>query len=155
MDTKHCRCGHGVEHHDAPILADDGRVLVPHDPRCTVEEDGVVCPCSMLVVGPKWSHYELRVPPRFAQDHVSRSLPTGKLLKQNRQAWTFRVNDEELEEWRSDADLYSDCADPYFMGPEAHSLQRSARKTVERCDELLGTASWFRKATATKTTAPL
>ena len=95
---------------------------------------------SITAKGARGKTYILRVPPLFANSHWERNLLTGELLSpmSNRRPWTFRVNDEELAEWRSDADFYS-FQGRGFLNDSA--IARSARKTVERCDELLGTSS--------------
>ena len=52
------------------------------------------------------------LPAKFAQDHLDRCLPSGELIGQSHAAQRlhFRCNEEELREWISDSNHYSDCA---------------------------------------------
>ena len=80
--------------------------------------------------------YVIDVPATFASDHVDRELPTGKLINRTAKLWTFVCNEDEIIEWYSDADYYSDPAIVASMrsscGPGIIGLQSSARATLKR-----------------------
>lgn len=80
--------------------------------------------------------YVIDVPATFASDHVDRELPSGELIKSTDKLWTFVCNENELIEWYSDADYYSDPAIVASMrsscGPGIIGLQSSARATLKR-----------------------
>lgn len=80
--------------------------------------------------------YTVDIPEAFASDHYERELPTGERVKMTAKLWTFRCTVEELKEWASDADYYSDAVS--MMGPEYFGLQCSARATVKRVAKALG-----------------
>lgn len=82
--------------------------------------------------------YQIDIPACFARDHFERDLPTGECVKQTKRLWTFVCTRDEIDEWRSDADYYSDCAGQgWDMGPGAIGMQSSAQATVKRVDRLL------------------
>ena len=82
--------------------------------------------------------YQIDIPACFASDHFERDLPSGECIKTTKRLWTFVCTFEELEEWLSDADYYSDCAGfGWDMGTEALGMQSSARATVKRVEKLL------------------
>ena len=80
--------------------------------------------------------YVIDVPATFASDHVDRELPSGELIKSTDKLWTVGCNENELIEWYSDADYYSDPAIVASMrsscGPGIIGLQSSARATLKR-----------------------
>ncbi len=80
-------------------------------------------------------------PGTFAQDHMERDLPCGAFLGERSKGpagernpfLSFRCNKEELEEWLSDSQHYSDCASTgWNIGTRGRALglQSSARATV-------------------------
>ena len=75
------------------------------------------------------------IPATFASDHYDRDLPSGTIVRQGDRVWRFRCTVEELNEWLSDAEYYSDCAGQgWCLGTrgEALGLQSSARATAKR-----------------------
>ncbi len=78
--------------------------------------------------------YVIDVPATFASDHVDRELPTGKLVKRTAKLWAFTCNADEIIEWYSDANYYSDPSVVASMrsscGPGIIGLQSSARATL-------------------------
>lgn len=86
--------------------------------------------------------YEIDLPQCFAEDHYSRDLPSGELVRQTDKLWTFICTSPELREWRSDANHYSVCAGQgWDCGPSAIGLQSSAQATVKRIDKLMAAES--------------
>ena len=71
------------------------------------------------------------IPPTFAEDHESRDLPTGKIIKQNSRFWQIEVTWEELTEWASDADYYYwEKKNGGFDAGEYTELAASAKRTL-------------------------
>ena len=82
----------------------------------------------------------LIVPPNFAEDHEVRGLATGILVKSNARGWSFMVTRAEAEEWRSDADLYSDLRfnkEWHDTSASAHAWARGARTARDRAIEVI------------------
>ena len=79
------------------------------------------------------------IPALFASDHNDRDLPCGNLIaKHPRKGWCFDCTKEELEEWLSDSEYYSDCAGRgWDIGYGALALQSSARATATRVRAIL------------------
>jgi len=82
--------------------------------------------------------YEIDIPSLFAEDHsIYRDIWGGELIKQGKNLWRFRCNEEELAEWLSDAEFYSDTEHwKMGMGSEEYTelvpIIRSAQRTVRR-----------------------
>ncbi len=73
----------------------------------------------------------LDVPPVFAEDHdVARCLPTGEFIGIRGGHWRYSCTMEELEEWLSDAEYYSDCTAEGWDFPGQVGMQSSARASV-------------------------
>ena len=86
--------------------------------------------------------YEIDIPSLFAEDHsIYRDIWGGELLKQGKNLWRFRCNEEELAEWLNDARFYSDrenwkgamCSEEYA---ELLPIIKSAERTVKRIKEI-------------------
>jgi len=82
--------------------------------------------------------YQIEIPSLFAEDHsLYRDIPSGDLIKEGKLLWTFRCNEEELAEWISDAEFYSDREHwKMGMGSEDYAyllpIIKSAERTVKR-----------------------
>jgi hypothetical protein len=92
-------------------------------------------PLSTLPVvdNPRWL---IDIPQCFAIDHDERDLPTGIEVKKTKRLITYRCTIEELQEWHSDAEFYSDCAGQGWCMDNAIGLQSSAKATVRRVEKL-------------------
>ena len=86
--------------------------------------------------------YEIDIPSLFAEDHsIYRDIWGGELLKQGKNLWRFRCNEEELAEWLNDAEFYSDrenwkgamCSEDYA---DLLPVIKSAERTVKRLKEI-------------------
>lgn len=75
-------------------------------------------------------------PEKFAEDYdIARGLPTGDNLGSCGRYRLYRCNEEELLEWLSDAEHYSDCAsEGWDFGTRGEQLgmASSARATAKR-----------------------
>jgi hypothetical protein len=86
--------------------------------------------------------YEIDIPSLFAEDHsIYRDIWGGELLKQGKNLWRFRCNEEELAEWLNDAEFYSDREHwKMGMGSEEYAellpIIKSAERTVKRLKEI-------------------
>jgi|TARA_R110000751_G_scaffold229450_5_gene330968 hypothetical protein len=85
--------------------------------------------------------YRICIPPRFFQNHSERdSPPLGKIIERTKRGVVIECNKAEMEEWLSQAQIYSTCAGSTIGGiPVAHhnlGLQASARATVQRIELL-------------------
>ena len=77
--------------------------------------------------------YRIEVPRLFAQDHVDRCLPTGiDQRSQGKRCMVFHATLDEIREWLSDADYYSDCAGQGWGIGNGLAMQASARATRKR-----------------------
>ena len=79
------------------------------------------------------------VPPRFYWDHVDRELPSGKVVRENRNAVHVLVDRETFDEILADARYYATemgewVNDGFGVDPYARSVVRSARATVRRLE---------------------
>ncbi len=89
------------------------------------------------------STIELWLPAKFAQDHLDRCLPSGEFLcgwEGHGSLIAFRCNEEELKEWISDSNHYSDCASEgwdFGTRGEMLGMQSSAKATNKRAKEAL------------------
>lgn len=70
-------------------------------------------------------------PPRFYDDHVSRDLPGGKIVKRTERLVTVELTDDEAAELLSDAAYYVAAGTDVF-GTDSLGLISSARATERR-----------------------
>ena len=90
---------------------------------------------------PNAKRYVLDVPPVFAADHdVVRCLPTGYSLGMHGRLWRYSCTMEELREWLSDAEHYSDCAGFGWDFPGRLGMQSSAQATAKRVRSVIANA---------------
>ena len=87
--------------------------------------------------------YEIDIPSLFAEDHsIYRDIWGGELLKQGKNLWRFRCNEDELAEWLNDAEFYSDT-EHWKSGTGSEELAdlmpiiKSAQRTVKRIREII------------------
>lgn len=78
------------------------------------------------LVGPT---VELALPPRFYEDHVSRDLHPGRVVRRTKSSVVVRLDAAAYADLLSDARYYSDAAE---WGSEYLGLASSARATVKR-----------------------
>jgi hypothetical protein len=71
---------------------------------------------------------DVRIPATFYEDHVSRGLPAGELLRSNHRHVYVRVTADELAEWRSDAGYYASWEGSDYR--ENRAVCDSARRAV-------------------------
>ena len=66
--------------------------------------------------------YRICIPPRFFQNHSERdSPPLGKIIERTKRGVVIECNKAEMEEWLSQAQIYSTCAGSTIGGiPVAH-----------------------------------
>ena len=83
--------------------------------------------------------YQIEIPSLFAEDHsLYRDIPSGDLIKEGKLLWTFRCNEEELAEWISDAEFYSDWEHwKMGMGSEDYAYLLPIIKSAERTGKRL------------------
>lgn len=74
-----------------------------------------------------------KVPPTFYEDHVSRDLAGGRVVKRTARAVTVDLDAEEYADLLDDAEHYSTAVRD--MGREYAGLQASARATVRALQE--------------------
>ena len=86
--------------------------------------------------------YQIEIPIVFAHDHtVVRDIWGGDLIKEGKLLWAFRCNEEELAEWISDAEFYSD-RNHWKMSMDSEDYAdllpviKSAERTVKRLKKL-------------------
>jgi hypothetical protein len=85
--------------------------------------------------------YRICIPPRFFQNHSERdSPPLGKIIERTKRGVVIECNKAEMEEWLSQAQIYSHCAGSTIGGIPIRQhnlgLQASARATVKRIELL-------------------
>lgn len=73
------------------------------------------------------------LPKRFYDDHVSRELPAGRVVKELRRVYRIEATRTEIDEIRSDAVHYAH-PDGVWMDM---GLWSSAKATIRRIDEML------------------
>lgn len=75
----------------------------------------------------------MEVPRYFYDDHVSRELPAGRVLRTTRRYAWVELNESEFAELLSDARHYSNGFSPEHCH-DADRLMASARATVKRLE---------------------
>ena len=77
----------------------------------------------------------------FAEDHADRDLPTGIEVARTKSTVTYSCTVAELEEWKSDAEHYSDwglkdAGWDWGYGPEDRAAATAFRRSAQRVAKL-------------------
>tara|TARA_R110000751_G_scaffold228642_1_gene330264 strand:+ start:172 stop:510 length:339 start_codon:yes stop_codon:yes gene_type:complete len=82
--------------------------------------------------------FTIEIPKRFYIDHQERDLESGKIIKELATRYRCECTADDLREWLSDAEFYSDCASAGWSDPQYNlGLQSSARATAARVRALM------------------